>query len=274
MRPNSLLSSVFSLALLPLALEGCSVEADDTGADGDAPIGEFQEGQGQLPYAQPTYPSRAEWGTGEQKVVPNWTFIGYANSEDPALAGVQQFSLADFYNPNGYEYAACVKGGATDCATRFPDALFPQGSPWGAGLPKPRALSVGQSAVWCGPCNQEAKSLLPGKYKEYQPMGGQFLIGLVDGPKPGISATISDITKWTQKYDVGYPLVTDPNGFLPQLFPPSLPSNAVIRTSDMKILVVAAGAPEESGSAVCKQYPNEPACKYWSVFEKALESAN
>lgn len=269
-RPRS-----FALFAATLIVAGCTAQTETTGdAGGDGPVGEFQEGQGQLPYLQPTYPSRAEWGTEVDNVVPNWTFIGYANSEDTNLQGLQQFGFADFYNPNGYEFAACVKGGASDCASKYPDAVFPEGSPWGAGNPKPRALSVGQSAVWCGPCNQEAKTILPGKYQKYQPLGGQFIVGLVDGPKPGVAATVSDITKWTQKYDVGYPLVTDPQGLLPSMFPPSLPSNAVIRTKDMRILLVAAGAPEESTSAVCKQYPNEPACKYWDVFEKALESAD
>jgi hypothetical protein len=259
-----------SAALLTTLLVGCG------GVPEPLPLGDFAEGQGQLPIEQAAYPSNADWGTDVDKVVPNWSFIGFANAEDMALQGkgYQMVSLGDFYNPDGYVFADCVESGATDCAAKYPDAVFPEGSPWGAGKPKPRALSVGQSAVWCGPCNQEAKSILPGKVEKYAPLGGQFLVGLVDGPKPGEAATLNDITKWTQKYNVAYPLVTDPSGFLPRLFPPSLPSNAVIRTSDMKILLVAVGAPEEAASSVCKQYPNEPKCKYWPTFEAALEGAN
>lgn len=257
-----------SVALLSSLLSGCAGDSETI------PLGEFAEGQGQLPVAQASYPSNADWGTDVDKVVPNWSFIGFANSEDPALQGYQMVSLGDFYNPNGYLFADCVESAAADCAEKYPDAVFPEGSPWGAGTPKPRALSVGQSAVWCGPCNQEAKSIFPAKVAKYAPMGGQFIVGLIDGPKPGTAATLTDITKWTQKYNVAYPLVADPNGFLPRLFPPSLPSNAVIRTSDMKIVLVAAGAPLDAASADCKQFPNEPACKYWPTFEATLESAN
>lgn len=265
MRHLALFASVLSLAAL-----GCTAQTEEP----IGPVGEFADGQGQLATDLPDYPNRADWGLDVENVIPDWSFIGYANAEDPNLSGMQLIRLSDFYNPHGYDYADCVKGGATDCATKFPDAVFPKGSPWGEGQPKPRALSIGQSAVWCGPCNIEAKSILPGKAAKYQPLGGQFFVGLVDGPKPGSSATYLDITNWTKKYNVPYPLVTDPNGFLPQLFPPSLPSNAVIRTYDMRILLVAAGAPEDPESSVCKQFPNEPACKFFPTFEKALESAN
>ena len=255
--------------VLSLAAAGCTVAAETAG-----PTGEFADGQGQLSNPVADYPNSADWGTAVGSAIPNWTFIGYANSENPSLAGFQQVALSDFYNPHGYEYAACVKGGASDCAKKFPDAVFPLNSPYGVGQPKPRALSVGQSAVWCGPCNLEAKSILPGKAAEYQPKGGQIMVALVDGPKPGIPSTYGDIGKWTQKYEVAYPLVTDPNGFLPQMFPPSLPSNAIIRTADMHIEFVIAGAPEDAAGATCKQYPDEPNCQYWPEFEKVLESAN
>lgn len=244
MRHFALIGTVLALAA------GCTASGPD---------GEFAEGQGQAPVALPSYPDSGEWGTAKQTVIPNWSFIGYANSEDPNLQGLQLIQLADFYNPHGYEYAACVEGGGSDCAEQFPDALFPEGSFWGAGQPKPRALSVGQSAVWCGPCNMEAKSILPGEYAKYKPLGGHFIVALIDGPKPGVSATYGDITKWTQKYEVAYSLVTDPSGLLPQLFEPSLPSNAIIRTSDMRILRADAGAPSAA---------------YWLAFEKVLESAN
>jgi len=264
MRQLALIGSFMSLAAF-----GCANSTETTG-----PLGEFADGQGQAAVEQAAYADTADWGVTVGTAIPNWAFVGFANSENPALQGLQQISLSDFYNPHGYEYAACVKGGATDCASKFPDAVFPAGSPFGEGQPKPRALSVGQSAVWCGPCNNEAKLLLPGKAKEYLAKGGQFMIALVDGPKQGVPATYKDISNWTNKYEVAYPLLTDPNDFLPQLFPPSLPSNGIIRTSNMHIEMVIAGAPESPTGALCKQYPNEENCKYWEEFDKVIESAN
>ncbi len=233
---------------------GCTTQEPDVVAD------EFADGQGQgeLAYSEPAYPTEAAWGIEVGQVVPNFAFVGYANSKDPALAGLQLVELADFYNPDGYAYEACVKAGGAACAADYPDAVYPEYSPW-KGQPKPRALSVGVSAVWCGPCNQEAKSILPGEYTKYKALGGQFLIALVDGPEPGVAANFTDITNWKNKYTVEYGLMTDPTGQLSQLFPPSLPSNGIVRTSDMTIVHVIAGAPEAS---------------YWSKFEAVLASAN
>lgn len=255
--------------LVCLAAVGCADTTENMGPDLA-----FVDGQGQLELAGVPYPGHADIGKIVGTAVPNWPFIGFANSENASLPGLQQIALSDFYNPHGYEYAACLKSGATDCVAKFPDAVFPALSHYGAGQPKPRALSVGQSAVWCGPCNAEAKLVLPGKAKAYLPKGGQFIVGLVDGPTPGESATYSDLAKWTAKYEVAYPLVTDPNGFLSQLFPPAYPSNAIVRTSDMRIVFVIAGAPNDADGDVCKQYPKEESCHYWSEFEKVLASGN
>ncbi|MSP24919.1 MAG: redoxin domain-containing protein [Myxococcales bacterium] len=251
-----------SVALAAFAT-GCTTEEPDVVA------GEFADGQGQeaAALAEATYPTEADWGLEVGQVVPNFAFVGYAASKDPAVVGLQLVSLAEFYNPNGYAFEACVKGSGSaadadgkmvPCAQAYPDAMFGEQSPW-KGQPKPRALSLGISAVWCGPCNQEAKSILPGQYTKYKALGGQFLVALVDGPEPGIAANFADITKWKDKYVVEYGLMTDPSGQLSSMFPPSLPSNGVVRTSDMQIIHVIAGAPEAS---------------YWKKFEAVLASAN
>jgi hypothetical protein len=250
-------------ALVLVAASGCTVEETDPqpSTNGNN-VGKFPEGTGQqvMPGANALYPSDANWGVAVNDIVPNWSFVGLADSyNSPASAkGYQLVSLADFYNPSGYDYEACVKGGATDCAQKFPSAVFPEGSPW-AGKAKPRALSLGVSAGWCGPCNAEAKSVLPGEFDKYKVKGGHFMVALVDGWQPGIASTLADINKWTKMYKVEYSLVTDPNDQLMKLFTGSLPSNAIVRTSDMKILYAAAAAPTPT---------------YWAKFEAALASPN
>ncbi len=235
-------------------------------------VGSFPDGTGQDSIAQAAYPSDAEWGTVKNAVVPNWAFVGYASSQDPNLSGVQMVKLADFYNPHGYEYMACKASQASDCATKFPDAVFGENSPW-KGQDKPRGLSLGVSAVWCPPCNAEAKNVLPGQYAKFKPLGGHFLIALVDGPQVGVAATFSDVQKWTKKYTVAYSMMTDPDGQLQSMFEPLLPSNAIIRTSDMRIVTTISGAPAEATSQACVQSPKDPNCTYWTTFEKTLASA-
>ncbi len=260
--------NALTLIATAIVATGCTVTAEPPT---DTNVAQFPEGSGQEAAAQAAYPSDAEWGTVVNAVVPNWQLIGFANSKDTSLQGVQLIKLADFYNPHGYEYASCKAGGAGDCASKFPDAVFPDSSPW-KGQDKPRALNLGVAATWCGPCNQEAKSVLPGKYDKYKPMGGHFIVALVDGPTVGVAANISDVQKWTTKYTVAYSMMTDPDGQLQMLFEPLLPSNAIVRTSDMRILMTISGAPQE-GSACQGAAASSPNCKYWDKFEKTLASA-
>jgi len=194
---------------------------------------EFQVGGGQngsnAPY--PTDPT----GVGIGSVVPNFQFLGFprANVDRTTLV---QMELADFYNPTG-----------TD--------VYPPGSPYGAGQPKPLALALDRSAVWCGPCNQEAKTVLPPLHTKYFPKG-DFLLVLSESATPGTLATQTNLNVWTGKYAVDYPAVLDPNAFLSTIVgADAYPGNVIVRTRDMKIVTWVGG---------------EPAPSYWATFEKVL----
>ena len=87
---------------------------------------------------------------------------------------------------------------STTTPTRQPvrpadDRLYPAGSPYNGDTdtqqPKPRVLLIDIASVWCGPCNEEAKSEFPGLYAKYKPCGGQFLFQLAQGAGPGTPAT-------------------------------------------------------------------------------------
>jgi hypothetical protein len=155
---------------------------------------------------------------------------------------LQLIQLADFYNPDGQQ-------------------TFAADSPYGAG-PKPKALLINVSSVWCGPCNYEADQVLPGEYLKYQPQGGEFLLQLADGPTPGTAAESKHLFNWTQKYDVNYPATIDPTYKLSSLFESdAFPANMIIKTSDMTIVEVISGAPE----------PGSPSGDaFWGTFEKVL----
>ena len=109
---------------MAFATVGCTTQGEDTVAD------PFPEGTGQAAPAPEAYPDTPT-GFGEGAIIPNLEFIGYANFMNPANEGVQIVKLSDFYNPTGNE-------------------VFPEGSPYGAGTPKPKALNMLISSVWCG----------------------------------------------------------------------------------------------------------------------------
>ncbi|MCC6553031.1 MAG: TlpA family protein disulfide reductase [Polyangiaceae bacterium] len=170
--------------------------------------------------------------------ITNYKFIGFANAMLLSTA-MQEIKMSDFYNPTGVD-------------------TFPEGSPYGSNAPKPKALLIDVSSVWCGPCNYEADVVLPVQHAKYKPQGGEFLLQLADGPTPGKAAQPDHLYTWTSQYDVDYPAAIDPTYKLGALFEAdAFPANMIIRTKDMKIVEVVSGAPEADSS-------------FWDIFEAVL----
>jgi hypothetical protein len=181
------------------------------------------------------YPT-GPFGIGKGSIISNYKFVGYVNSvvNNGTLAEIQ---MAEFYNPTG-------------------DGVFEEGSVFPVGSAKPKALLIVVASVWCGPCNYEAASVLPGLRLQYKPQGGEFLAQLADGPTPGKAATQKSLYNWATKYDVDYPLTIDPTYKLGALFEAdAFPANMIIDPRTMKIIEVIAGSAEE-GSSFWKTYEN------------------
>jgi hypothetical protein len=198
-----------------LGLVGCAEE--------EIPL--FPQGTGQAKSGSATvvYPD-GPYGISKESRAENFEFVGFPNAMADT-SGARIIQLSDFYNPTGAD-------------------VFPEGSPYGAGEPKPRALLIVVSSVWCGPCQYEASEVLPGLYAKYRPIGGEFLLALADGPTPGVPAEMKHLYNWTQKYDVDYPAVIDPASKLGALFEAdAFPANIIVRTTDMTIIDVISGAP-------------------------------
>jgi len=230
---NDLLLRCMATALVAFGLVGCTEEADVV----PTPI--FQEGTGQLPRGTAAIEYAAgPYGISKGSTIQNYEFVGFPNSVADTSA-MKTIQLADFYNPTG-------------------DAVFPPDSPYGAGEPKPKALLIVVSAVWCSPCNYEADVTLPGLYAKYQPAGGEFFLVLADGPTPGTPAESKNLYLWDKKYEINYPSALDPSSKLAALFEAdAFPANMIIRTRDMKIMDVSAGAPPEGST-------------FWKIYEKIL----
>lgn len=198
-----------------------------TGCDVEVPP--FPAGQGQKKAAI-TYPG-GPYGVTKSSVITNFTFPGFPAPEtgkDPnALVDI---SLSDFYNPTG-------------------DGVYPAGSPYGEGNPKPKALLIDIGAVWCAPCQYEAKVILPPLYEEYKPRGAEFFFDLADGAKGGVAATPAELVTWVTKYKSKYPSAHDPDRKLGASFKAdAFPVNILIDTRTMVIVDVVAGVPDEGGA--------------------------
>ena len=214
--------SSLAVAVSALALGGCGSDGGDGTLEPAAP--EDFEPAGQIANPEIVY-APAPYGVSKGSIIANFQFVGFPNAMEDN-GGFRLIQLADFYNPTGNE-------------------VFPEGSLYGAGTAKPKALLIDVASVWCGPCNDEADYVLPGKYLQYKPQGGEFLLMLADGKDPGEPATGESLRKWTTKYEVDFPAAFDPSYKLGNLFVADVfPQNMIINTRTMEIVEVIGGAPD------------------------------
>jgi hypothetical protein len=223
--------AVVLCAVVALASAGCGSQTS-TG-DGFEPPPEQP-----IPYdpSDVEYPV-GPYGIEKGSVISDYAFEGFANAMRLPKELVV-IRLSDFYNPTG-------------------DGLYPAGGAFPEGQPKPRALLIVMSAVWCGPCQLEAAKTLPDKHEEFAP-GGEFLLVLADSETAGVKADPADLSGWTNKFDTDYPAVIDQDYELGQLFPASAyPANMILDTKTMTILEKITGAAPDEGS-------------FWNTFESLV----
>jgi hypothetical protein len=242
--PTSLATrlSLLPTIALSLGLVACTTTETETAPDQDArDFGTYVEdfGQDALP-AGAAYPDAVGLEMG--RAIPNFKFIGYANYMDPANEQLLQFvELSDFYNPTG-------------------DEVWPEGSPYGAGVAKPRALLLDISAVWCGPCNYESEVVLHGHYPTVKPAGGHFLAVLAENGDGNAPASYFELQNWAGNYAVAYTLALDPTWQTKTLLGGGWPTNIIIRTSDMKMIDSVSGVPIPND-------PQDPSGQaFWNLF--------
>lgn len=231
-----------AVGVLALGVAGCGGDDETTGAGNgaegpqvvDAPAfaGGGLEAPREAGFAYPAGP----YGIDVNSIIENYRFVGYVNAMQ-SIDQLQAVELAEFYNPDGM-------------------GTFGPGSQFGEGNPKPKGLVIAIGSVWCPPCNQEAATTLPAEYAHYKPLGGEILFQLADGPTPGTPAKLQHLSSWVNKYDVNYPAVLDPNYKLNDLFAENAyPANMIVRTSDMRIIMVVAGIPQAG---------------FWAKFDQVL----
>jgi hypothetical protein len=261
MRHDVILRCLGLGAALVLGLMGCSSETGGNTSGGTSggntsggmmpkptPAPEFPSNSGQAAKSPLAYPA-GPYGVRVGSVMPNLQWVGFQNAASNNT-GMQAIELADFYNPHADDPTYMPADADHD------DRLFPKGSLYGDGTPKPKALAIDVASVWCGPCNEEAKSVLPGQYATFKPMGGEFLLQLADGPTGGVSAKPKDLLNWTKKYKVNFPATIDPTYTIGKFFSAdAYPANLQVDTRTMKIVTVIAGVPDAA---------------YWTKFASVI----
>lgn len=208
---------------LALSLAACSSEAtapttpeQDKGLEGEGsgvPTGKETNPDG---VAYPTARIGTKPSTHNKKtntagnagdVMKNFKFYGYPKGDKSQ--GLQQVSLADFYDPQGKNF---------------------------------RLIHIQAAAVWCGPCNQEASAAakIASELKEKK-IG--WLTALVETSKQGSPSTKSDLDKWTTSYQSDFAHVLDPNNAQFGVFfeKAAIPWNADLDARTMEILFASTG---------------------------------
>jgi hypothetical protein len=229
-----------AISLLFPALPGCNDPfGNDLISDHAPPNPPALPADAAVPEAYPQGPFGVTAGT----IVENYAFLGFPDPQvSTELVAMQ---LGDFYNPHVDDPSYKPAPGEDD------DRYYPPGSLYNAGAktpqPKPRALFIDVASVWCAPCNQEAKTELPGRYAKYKPCGGQFLFQLAQGPANGSVATEQNLVAWTTAYKVSYPATIDMLNQLAALYGgQTFPDAVIIDTRTMKVETVAMGVPDDS----------------------------
>lgn len=210
-----------SVLALSLAVSACSSEAttptpeQDKGLEGEGagtPTGKETNPDG---VAYPTARIGTKASSHSKKtgagnpgdVMKNFKFYGYPRGDKSQ--GLQPVSLADYYDPGGKNF---------------------------------RLIHIQAAAVWCGPCNQEAKSAAPlaGEFKEKK-IG--WITALVETSKRGSPSTQSDLDKWLSSYQSDFSHVLDPNNAQLGVFfdAAAIPWNADLDARTMEILFASTG---------------------------------
>ncbi|MEM1033035.1 MAG: hypothetical protein AAGN82_21995 [Myxococcota bacterium] len=177
----------------------------------------------------------------EGRVIRDQAFEAYV---DPEANGIgedlrQSVSICDFYNPTG-------------------DGVFEDDSPF-AGRPKPRALLVNVSAVWCQPCKLEASEILPEEYELYGPQGLEILMVLADSQAQGVAADFEDLEAWVTAFEVHYiGSVDQDRSFTNQFNSGQFPSNVLVDTSTLEVVRNITGLPGEAFFGQLEQLLEEP----------------
>jgi hypothetical protein len=166
-------------------------------------------------------------GVAPGNVLKGYLFEGYVDpSRGIGEARRKEINMCSFYDPTG-------------------EAVWGAGSPFEEGSPKPKAIMLNLSAVWCGPCKDEATNVLPPEYAKYGPEGLEVVMVLADTNTPGEAAGWKELNAWVTTFDVQYVAAIDTDRELANEFTGigSYPVNMLIDPRTLQVVEAIQGVP-------------------------------
>ncbi len=172
----------------------------------------------------------------EGAVIPSYGFTGVAapGTGDRTLRTI---ALADFYNPTG-------------------QALFPPGSPWGEGKPKPRALLVDFATGWSEVSLDDVQTSLPAAAARSTRGGGMILLVMLEGARRGQAADVPNLFEWLDRHRITYAAAVDTSLGFARLVTP-VPCKAIIDPRTMTIVAI-------------DDRSTPPGAPFWQIFADVL----
>lgn len=171
------------------------------------------EGQGSEvnPYGKP-YPAenlgyQARAGKRPGNIIRNYKFLGYRDG-DPSK-GRTVISLADLFDPETRQY---------------------------------KLIHFSAGALWCPPCNEEAKAIVP-LVPSLKQKKVVVIQAIIEGNVRGTASTLDDLDTWQKKHSINYTLFLDPSQQnLGQFFDAAaIPWNGMIDARSMELLSSGVG---------------------------------
>lgn len=157
------------------------------------------------PTANLGYTARA--GTRAGNIIRNYKFLGYRDG-DPSK-GTEVISLADYFDPD---------------------------------MKAISLIHFSAGALWCPPCNEEAKALVP-IIPTLKAKKVVVIQAIIEGNERGTGSTPADLDEWQKRHSVNYTIFLDPEqGNLGQFFDAAaIPWNALIDARSMELLTSGTG---------------------------------
>lgn len=125
-----------------------------------------------------------------------------------ALAFLTSCKKNDSVNNNNNDGPATVGIYINNIATPFVE-LDSAGNTFDLESLRGKVILVNFSAMWCGPCRNEA-SMLGSLYSKYKDQGLE-IIQCIYQDEDGNPSDASDLHRWIQEFGCLYPVITDPD---------------------------------------------------------------
>ena len=171
-----------------------------------------------IPYPTKNLGYQARAGNRPGSIMRNYKFLGDRDG-DPSK-GTTVISLADYFDPDMKQH---------------------------------KVIHFSAGALWCPPCNEEAKALVP-EVDALKKKKVTIIQAIIEGDARGTGATGDDLDVWQKRHSINYTIFLDPEqGNLGQFFEAAaIPWNGYLDARSMEVLESGVGYNQDQASVYDK----------------------